>query len=193
LNIRGSTWLAYASAGGSYSDFAGTGDAVLRSTSANVIITARNATGNILFGTGAADTQKAVITSAGNLGIGSTGPTEKLDVVGNVKLSGRVVPGVSTDSDALSALTVDFSASQTVRATGASGACGTLNITNTTAGGTFTVTILNATANCTTIQWNGSTTNVKLASGYTGGTACSGVIYTVLDDGNTLWVSDVEY
>ncbi len=81
-----------------------------------------------------------------------------------------------------------------IRATAAAAACGTLNFTNTATGGSFTVTIPNATATCTTIQWNGSATNVKLPSGYgSGGATVSGVVYTAISDGTTLWVSYVPF
>lgn len=108
-------------------------------------------------------------------------------------MAGRITSSVSTDADALSALTVDFTSTNFVRATAASANCGTLNITNTRAGGSFTVTILNATTACTTIQWNGSGTNVKLPAGYVGGAAVTGIVYTAIDDGATLWVSSVPF
>lgn len=133
------------------------------------------------------------IQENGRVGIGTNNPGEILEVAGNIKASGRMIASTSANSDALSAITANFSASNTIRATGAAGACGTLDFTNTTAGGSFTVTILNATSTCTTIHWNGSTSNVKLPSGYTGGVSLSGVVYTVIDDGATLWVSYVPF
>jgi hypothetical protein len=93
----------------------------------------------------------------------------------------------------LSAITVDFTNINMIRATGAAAACGTLNFTNVTAGGSYTVTIPNANASCTTIQLNGAGTNVKLPSGYTGGVAAAGLVYTAVYDGTTLWVSYVPF
>jgi hypothetical protein len=138
------------------------------------------------------NTTRMTITNGGSIGVGVT-PTEKLDVSGNIKSSGRMISGVSTNSDALTSITANFSISNMIRSTAASAACGTLNVTNTTAGGSFSITILNTTATCTTIQWNGATTNVKLPSGYTGGTAATGLVYSFVDDGATLWVSYVPF
>jgi hypothetical protein len=136
------------------------------------------------------NTTQMTITSTGNVGVGVTA-TEKLQVAGNIKASGSINGGVATNTDALTAVTLDFSNANMIRATGASAACGTLNVTNITAGGQFTVTMKNATATCTTIQWGGSTTNVILPAGYLGGSAITGAIYTFLDDGQSLWVSYV--
>jgi hypothetical protein len=134
-----------------------------------------------------------MILKNGNVGIGTTAPSEKLEVSGNIKATGRIIASVGTDSDALSSLTVSFASANMIRATGASGACGTLNFTDVAAGGSYTVTIPNATATCTAVQLNGSSTDVKLPSGYTGGDAASGVVYTAIYDGTTLWVSYVPF
>lgn len=139
------------------------------------------------------ETTRLSILGTGNVGVGTSLPTEKLEVNGNIKASGRVVASVSTDADALTAITADFTNTNMVRATGAAAACGTLDFTNVAAGGSFTVTIPNATATCTTIQLNGSGTGVKLPSGYSGGDAVSGVVYTAIYDGTTLWVSYVPF
>jgi hypothetical protein len=148
-----------------------------------------SSTGDILQLKNSASTVMTV-QQGGNVGIGVTA-TEKLQVAGNIKASGSINGGVATNTDALTAVTLDFSNANMIRATGASAACGTLNVTNTTAGGQFTVTMKNATATCTTIQWNGSTTNVILPAGYLSGSAITGAIYTFLDDGQSLWVSYV--
>jgi hypothetical protein len=129
----------------------------------------------------------------GSVGIGTTAPAQALDVTGNIAASGRVIAGLTTNSNALSSVTADFSASNTIRSTAASGACTTLNITNTTAGGQYVLTMMNATSTCTTIQWNGSSTNVKTPAGYAGGTPVSGVVYTFVDDGQYLIVTHAQY
>src|SRR5690606_8031765 len=46
---------------------------------------------------------------------------------------------------------------------------------------------------CTSVRWNGSTANVKLPDGYTGGQNISGAVYTAIDDGSILWVSMVDF
>ncbi len=48
--------------------------------------------GRIVFHTG--NTEKMAITSAGNVGIGTAAPTEKLEVAGNLKLSGSINGGL---------------------------------------------------------------------------------------------------
>lgn len=133
--------------------------------------------------------------TSGTVAIGTTPTTSNtLTVSGNMAASGRMIASVVTNANTLAAVTADFTNTNFIRATGASAGCGTLNITNTSPGGTFTITIPNATATCTTINWNGSATNVKLPVGYgTGGLLVSGVIYSFLDDGAYLWVSYVPY
>jgi hypothetical protein len=135
----------------------------------------------------AGDTSPFVIDTNGNVGIGTTTASSKLEV------NGRIVSSLVSDADALTSVTVDFSAANVIDATGASAACGTLNITNTVSGGSFTVTIPNATATCTTIHWNGSATGVKLPAGYAGGIASAGLVYSFVHSGSLLWVTNVTY
>jgi hypothetical protein len=151
--------------------------------------------GYLFFSTRGSDveSERMRITNTGDVGIGTTTPTEKLEVNGNIRAVGSITGQVETDSDTLATLTLDFANTNIVRATGAAAACGTLDVTNVTAGGTYTATILNATATCTTIHLNGSATNVKLPAGYTGGESVSGVVYTFLYDGLTLWMTYVPY
>lgn len=129
------------------------------------------------------------------MGIGITPTTSNtLTVSGNMTTNGRMIASVVANSSALSSVTADFRNTNFIRATGSSANCGTLNVTNTSPGGTFTITIPNATATCTTINWNGAGTNVKLPAGYaSGGMLVSGVIYSFVDDGAYLWVSFVPY
>ena len=74
--------MAVAQSANQYSNLAGAGDAILRSDVANLILTARNAVGNIIFGTGAADNAKMFISNSGNVGIGTTSPAFNLDIAG---------------------------------------------------------------------------------------------------------------
>lgn len=59
---------------------AGAGETVIRSLSSHLILTARNASGEIKFATGAADTEKMRLSSAGFLGIGTTFPVNQLHI-----------------------------------------------------------------------------------------------------------------
>jgi hypothetical protein len=76
-----------------------------------------------------------------------------IDSSANVSVAKRIVAGVSTNSNSLSAITADFSSSNLIRSTAASSSCSTLNVTNTALGGNYTITLLNATTTCTTIQF----------------------------------------
>lgn len=72
-------FFSVASAGAA-SDFSQIGDFIMRAAVGNLILTARNASGGILFGSGAADTQKATMTNAGLWGFGVTVPQGKLHI-----------------------------------------------------------------------------------------------------------------
>ncbi len=81
--------FAVAGSAGSYSNIAVQGDVVLLSRNANnLILSAANNSGAIEFSTGTTDTLKAIITQAGNVGIGSTVPGQVLDVSGNIRTRG---------------------------------------------------------------------------------------------------------
>ncbi len=68
-----SVW-AIASFALAFSDFASTGDAVLRSNTGNLILTARSTSGSVIFGTGASDSEKMRVTTNGRVGIGTASP-----------------------------------------------------------------------------------------------------------------------
>ena len=83
-SIRGT--LAAATAAGAYSTFATVGDVILRSSTEDLILTARNASGSIRFGTGATDAEKVTILNSGNVGIGTTAPGYTLDMNGGFRV-----------------------------------------------------------------------------------------------------------
>jgi hypothetical protein len=72
-----------------FSNFANIGNTILRANTSDLILTARNGIGSILFGTGAADSEKMRLSNAGNLGIGIN-PTQRLDVNGASVFRGQV-------------------------------------------------------------------------------------------------------
>ena len=91
-----STNVVYASGGNS--NLWNSTYATVSSLSANNIFDGGNLKGaNITIGTNdnfnlnleTSNATRMTVTSAGNVGIGATSPTEKLDVVGNVKVSGH--------------------------------------------------------------------------------------------------------
>jgi len=59
-------------------------------TNQDIRIKSKNS-GKVIFNTNSND--HAVFDGSGNLGVGTTGPSEKLDVVGNIKLSGNILKG----------------------------------------------------------------------------------------------------
>jgi hypothetical protein len=110
---RGALGLALTS--GHYSSVSSLYDVVLRSSTADLILSAQNATGNILFTTGSTDSEKMTITNAGLVGIGDTTPTYDLDVTGLGRFTSLVDAShfIATSSSATSTfaggLTVDTS------------------------------------------------------------------------------------
>jgi hypothetical protein len=98
--LRGSTEdcdLGTAGASGQFSDFAIQGDVILRASTSNLILSARDSAGAIRFGTGAADTEKMTITSAGNVGIGTTAPQHLLHVAGTIGAIEVIVSSTGAD------------------------------------------------------------------------------------------------
>jgi len=81
--------LTVATQAGNFSNIAAAGDAVVRTganaagAGGNLVLTARTATGSILFSTQAPDTEKMVITNAGNVGIGTAAPATTFYVNGS--------------------------------------------------------------------------------------------------------------
>jgi hypothetical protein len=79
VEIEG-TDLSYIDTPGSWSNQSTAGDSVLRASDGDLILAARNASGNILFTTGAADTTKATLTSAGQLQLSIQGSTGGIQI-----------------------------------------------------------------------------------------------------------------
>lgn len=178
-------------------------------TPASTVSIYGNDSGNMVFYDGAGanrlEIQKAGpvsltgdVAAAANVSVGSSlSVTGAASVAGNLAVTnGRIASTPKPNSNALGSaatITLDFSSANTIRSTAAAGGpCGTLNVTNTTAGAYHTFTLPLATTTCATIQWNGAPTNVKVPSGYSS-FGVTGVIYTFLDDGATLWVSYVPF
>ena len=87
-----------ASGSQAYSNLSVTNDMILRASAGNLILTTKNASGNIVFATGASDTEKLRLTQTGNLGIGITAPTSKLHVAGSGTFTGNVYLDATTAS-----------------------------------------------------------------------------------------------
>jgi hypothetical protein len=76
---------------GSFSGIATTGDMVIRAETNNLILSAKNAGGDIRFSTGATDTEKMTILSNGNVGIGTSTPNVRFTVFGNSSVAGTSI------------------------------------------------------------------------------------------------------
>jgi hypothetical protein len=105
-----------------------------------------------------------------------------VDNSGKVVVNGKVVNQVATFPTS----PVNFSTSSAARYTG-TGPC-TIDIQGTTPGGHFTLTMPSVSNTCS-LTWNGTASAVKLPAGYSSGTAVSGMMYELYDDGVNLWVS----
>ncbi|MEK7653074.1 MAG: hypothetical protein AAB358_01150, partial [Patescibacteria group bacterium] len=88
-SAAGIGYLGISTSNGGWSNISTPNDFVIRANTEDLILTARNASGAIRFSTGATDTEKMTILSGGNVGIGTTNPTVKLEVNGIFKLTPR--------------------------------------------------------------------------------------------------------
>lgn len=86
--------FSLATGNGFYSNISKANDAVLRASSGNLVLTSRTNSGSIKFATGFTsnpETQKMILTQAGNLGIGVSNPTKKLEVNGTIRTKEVIV------------------------------------------------------------------------------------------------------
>ncbi|MBL0182164.1 MAG: hypothetical protein IPP96_07675 [Chitinophagaceae bacterium] len=84
--------------GGNYSGgvMGGSNDSYLYNMGQNFLIAAGTAAKSLVFmtgGTSQATNERVRIDGSGNMGIGTNAPTQKLDVSGNLRLSGAFMPG----------------------------------------------------------------------------------------------------
>lgn len=84
VSKSGAGWSDWQQAGGSgwFSNLAAADDTIIRANTDNLILTAKNGSGAIRFGTGSGDTEKMTIASGGNVGIGATSPGDKFELNG---------------------------------------------------------------------------------------------------------------
>lgn len=83
LALGGNGLFCYSPLGGNCDSSSQAGDAVLRNYTNNLLLVPKN---DLVIRTGfVASTERMRVTSSGNVGIGTTTPGEKLEVVGNIK------------------------------------------------------------------------------------------------------------
>jgi hypothetical protein len=107
-----------------FSNVANMYDAVLRATTGNLILSARSATGNLIFSSGAFDSTKMTMLNNGNFGVGSTSPFAKFAVHANATDTNTNLFTIASSTNA--ATTTLFSISNTGSTTAANG----FNISN---------------------------------------------------------------
>ena len=92
-----------ATTSGNFSDIAQSTDAVVRAEQRDLILAARNATGNIDFTTGASDTLKMTLLNNGRLGLGVSAPTQLLHLAsGAIRFTADST--TACDADAVGAI-----------------------------------------------------------------------------------------
>jgi hypothetical protein len=144
------------------------------------------------------------LTTAGDFGIGTTDPSEKLDVAGNVKVSGMLttnslnvdsgtsegatlqVNGAATNTTAFNAegsLTIDFTKSNLAYTTASASA---FTLSGMKDGGTYTLAVQGATAGTASFSQTGFTFK-SISNGAT--TASKHTIYTFLVLGDVVYFS----
>jgi hypothetical protein len=154
--------------------------------------TAGSGKGDLIFGTRNVTTdtvpsERMRITSDGNVGIGTTTPSSRLQVSGAISNTVTTFSGAFTCGTS----TFDFSTSnfQVLSPSGAI-AAGTCNaaLTNLVAGGSYTLVVTgNAATNAVTFNFTGYTFKYLPTNAAT--TATKDTIYTFLYDGNTVYVT----
>ncbi|MES2855905.1 MAG: hypothetical protein V4692_08575 [Bdellovibrionota bacterium] len=150
----------------------------------NVYVASTGATPLVLV-TG--NTERLRVDSTGKVGIGAASVTEKLEVTGNIKVTGQVYTGAQTSSDP-SPLTFDTNSGTTMVWTTAA-ATATVNVHNMKAGGTYMLVVSGTGTGTITINcFSGAGTSGLPASFQpTNGTRVAGVlnktVYTLMSDG----------
>lgn len=154
IEVGNATDLAYVTDDGNWSDESVAGDSVLRAGEGNLILSARNDTGDILFTTGSTDSAKATLTNAGQL---------QLSVQGN---TGGVQIGGDTLIYRSGANTISLGGNDSLVIPGGDLAVDSGNITSTST----TFNLLQSTV--TTLNIGGAATTLNLAGG-SGSTGCT--------------------
>jgi hypothetical protein len=168
------TLLGTVTTNGNLSNTSTAGDSVLKANSGNLILAARNSSGGVIFTTGTTDSEKARLTATGKLGLGTTTPTEALDVVGDANVSGQYRIGDNV------VLNVNTTSNLAVGKTGGIAATGANNTTaGYLAGNSLTSGARNTALGTSALTLN-ATGNDNVALGYNAGANLTGGARNIL-------------
>ncbi|MBF9237021.1 tail fiber domain-containing protein [Hymenobacter sp. BT683] len=201
-NGSGSLNLGLAQGAGNYSDLARPGDAVLRTNGGNLLLAGREG-GNVLItsGAGGSEAERLRVTSAGNVGIGTSDPQQKLDVNGSLRVRGLAgtgsrLPVVLADGTLGINAPVYTTSTPTATTPAAAGEASTGNFPNGVAVSGATAYVVNNESN--TLQvFNVGTAGAPVAIGSVGTGAApisvevSGTVAYVANQGGSLQLFDV--
>ena len=104
VSVLGTEYLTFgaASSAASFSNISGAGDGVILTQNKNLILSAKNNSGNIYLTTGNTDSAKVTVLNGGNVGIGTTSPSVSLDL--GTKTDALRLPNGTTAQEPATAL-----------------------------------------------------------------------------------------
>ncbi|WP_413289846.1 hypothetical protein [Bdellovibrio sp. HCB337] len=127
-----------------------------------------------------------IVGSTGNVGIGGSPTTEKLEVTGNIKASGQIYAASNADTDN----TIDFNLGN-VQSTSYDCAGGVIRLDNMKSGGSYTLVVTSTTTAKCTFNDNGGATfaDASFAPTNTTRTTTTHTVYTFVKVGSRVYVS----
>jgi hypothetical protein len=138
-----------------------------------------------------ASAMRFVVDTSGNMGIGSVSPNEKLDVTGNVEVSGQISTGSKTYTGGTQA-SIDWNFGNSISTDYT--CAGNISFVNLKDGGTYTLVVTNTgTTQCnfstTTTGTDAATVSYKWRPANATRTASTHTVYTLMRVGTVVYVS----